>query len=63
MLTRAHAHRGIDIQRGIHHWMTVLTFAFFRAQADMHRCQLRRLINGVEENYEKKAYELYVPRY
>ena len=29
MISRAHAHRGIDITRGIKHWMTVLTFVFF----------------------------------
>ena len=61
MISRAHAHRGIDITRGINHWMTVLTCAFFRAQANMHRGQLRRIIAGVAANYEVRAYELYVP--
>ena len=61
MISRAHAHRRIDITRRINHWMTVLTFAFSRAQANMHRGQLRRTIAGVAANYEVKAYELYAP--
>ena len=31
MMNCAHAHRGIDINRGIRHWKKVLTFAHFRA--------------------------------